>query len=494
MTVARRRLKTCIGAAVSANPWITGVASDSRALRRGELFVAIRGASHDGHDFVDEAIAAGARAIVVERVDRDVGAKPVPVVRVADTRLEAGRIASRFYGNPSRKIGCIGVTGTNGKTSVAHFCAELLSRCGMPAGYAGTLGWTFGGRRCRGGLTTEDAITVQKRLDALVGYGAKWVAMEASSHALDQHRVDAVEFRIAVFTNLTRDHLDYHGSMARYGAAKARLFAWPSLEAAIVNVDDAFGRAMLASLPSTVRAVRVGRAPDADIAFRDAVFHDAGVTATLVTPFGEARLELALMGDFMLDNVAAAFGAAHAAGAPFDALLRALPALESPPGRMQFLRAPQRAPVVVDYAHTPDALEKLLAAARRHCRGRIVCVFGCGGDRDTGKRALMAAAVEAGADRAIVTNDNPRSEDPAAIADAIERGFTGKIEHVRELDRARAIAIAIEGAEPSDLIVVAGKGHEDYQEIHGARVHFSDVEAVEAAWHGARSESERDPA
>jgi UDP-N-acetylmuramoyl-L-alanyl-D-glutamate--2,6-diaminopimelate ligase len=476
VTVHRRRLSTCIGRPCVPNPWITDVALDSRAVTHGSLFVACRGETRDGHDFVDAAIAAGATAVVV---DRDVGAKPVPVVRVDDTRREVSAIAARYFGRPSRRLGCIGVTGTNGKTSVAFYTADLLTRAGHPAGYGGTLGWGFGSRRRRTSLTTEDAVTLQRRLAELVDDGARFVALEVSSHALDQHRTDGVDFDVAVFTNLTRDHLDYHGTMERYGAAKARLFEGSTLRHAVVNVDDAFGRGIAARLPARVKCIRYGSGTDADVRYHDVVFGDAGMEGTLTTPWGRARIDVPLIGDFAFGNVAAATAAACAAGASFARVADAAHALTAPPGRMQLVRRAGAPSVIVDYAHTPDALAKALAAVRHHTRGRVLCVFGCGGDRDRGKRPLMAAAVEAGADAAIVTSDNPRSEDPAAIAADVERGFAHRIPVTTVLDRERAIAHAIADARPGDVVLVAGKGHEDYQEVAGVRRPFSDIGTVE---------------
>ncbi len=458
-----------------ANALVTGIAIDSRKVTPGDVFVACRGTKSDGHRYVADAIANGAVAIVA---DREVGTVAVPVVMVADSRRAVAAMASRFYGEPSRDVKCVGVTGTNGKTSVAHYSAALLNGAGIATGVGGTLGFRFRDMHCRGGLTTEDPVSLQARLADLKRLGAARAVLEVSSHALDQLRAEAVAFDIAVFTNLTRDHLDYHATMDAYGAAKARLFQWASLEHAVLNVDDPFGRALAGKCRGGVNVIGYGFGSDAAVRISNVAFRAGGIAARFATPWGSADLTLPLFGEFSLTNVAAAIAVAGAAGSSFDAIVAAAMRLSPPPGRLQFVRRPGRPLAVVDYAHTPDALTKVLSALRRHCAGRIRCVFGCGGDRDPGKRPLMAAAVEAGADSAVVTSDNPRSEDPARIAADICAGFRGRIPYTVELDRARAIAAAIASAEAGDVVLIAGKGHEDYQEIAGKRLPFDDLAVV----------------
>ncbi len=456
--------------------WITGISTDSRRVRAGDLFIATRGAANDGHDFIDAAVAKGAVAVLVER---DVPSAQTVVVKISDTRRAAGRIAARFFDYPSRTLGCIAVTGTNGKTSVTQFAATLLTAAGQPSGYGGTLGWSFAGKHCPADLTTEDAVTVQRRLADLVAADAQWVAMETSSHALDQDRVAEVAYDIAVFTNLTRDHLDYHGTMDRYAAAKRRLFDWPTLHSGVVNWDDPQGRIIYRDRSAAMNLLRFGSTPDADLSWSDLAFGDTGITGTLTTPWGRRTFELPLFGEFNVANFTAAVAAACLAGAAIDDVLDAGRQLTAPAGRMQFVRVQGRPLVVVDFAHTPDALAKVLAGLRRHTAGRIMCVFGCGGDRDRGKRALMARAAESGADRVWVTSDNPRSEDAADIAAEIAAGFQGRVTVDIELDRAAAIRNAIAAAAPSDVVVVAGKGHEPYQEIAGIRHPFMDLDVVQ---------------
>ena len=306
----RKRLSDCVGddAVVPGDikdVWITGVATDSRKVRAGDLFVAMRGAAYDGHDFVDAAVARGAVAVLVEH---DVSAAGATMVKSPDPRRAAGRIAARFYDHPSRSLGCIGVTGTNGKTSVTHFAAALLSAAGRPAGYGGTLGWGFAGHVCAADLTTEDAVAVQRRLANLVSRGAEWVAMEVSSHALDQHRVVDVDYDIAVFTNLTRDHLDYHGTMANYAAAKRRLFDWPTLRSGVVNWDDPQGRIIHREARRSIDLLRFGSTADAELSWSDLVFDDAGIAGMLDTPWGRRAFRLPLFGEFNVANFAAATG------------------------------------------------------------------------------------------------------------------------------------------------------------------------------------------
>jgi UDP-N-acetylmuramoyl-L-alanyl-D-glutamate--2,6-diaminopimelate ligase len=483
--VTGKRLSECVDgvpdvwfetAGGGAATLVSGVAIDSRQVRPGDLFVAMRGAQHDGHDYIAAAVGAGAVAVLAEAPVAQPG---VTLLRSSDTRRAAAQIAARFFDHPSRALGCIGVTGTNGKTSVAQFTAALLSHSGHPAGYGGTLGWGFGSHRCGAELTTEDAVTVQRRLAALVAAGAQWVAMEVSSHALAQGRVDEVAYRIAVFTNLSRDHLDYHETVEAYAAAKRRLFEFTTLRAGVVNWDDPQGRAIYAQRRAGLELLRFGTQAGADVSWSELQFDDTGIAGVLHSPWGRRPFRIALIGEFSLFNFAAAAAAACLAGAKFDAVVDAGANLTAPHGRMQFVRRSGRPLVVIDYAHTPDALTKVLQSLRRHCAGRLICVFGCGGDRDRGKRPLMAQAVEADADAAWVTSDNPRSEDPAAIAAQIVAGFGRRIPVAVELDRATAIAEAIAAASVRDLVLVAGKGHEDYQDIAGERRPFRDIDVVQ---------------
>ena len=452
---------------------VTGVASDSRRVSPRDLFLACVGEADDGHRHVREAIARGAAAVCSERrVDAC-----VPNVVLSDLRVRQGEIAARYFGDPSAALTCIGITGTNGKTSVAYQCASLLD----DAAYMGTIGWGDISRLSRTRLTTEDAVTVQRRLGALRGEGHAAVAMEVSSHALEQDRVAAVQFDIAVFTNLTRDHLDYHVTMERYAAAKRRLFEMPSVGTAIVNVDDAFGRSIAAE--TEVETIGYGKSDNADVSWSDTGFHPHGITGHWHTPWGDSRFWLPLYGEFSIYNAAATLSAVCLAGKPLNETVADMRCMVPVPGRMQRVASPNcSAPsVFIDFAHTPAALAAALAAVRRHLGGRLICVFGCGGNRDPGKRPMMAKAVEAGADAAIITSDNPRTEDPDSIIADIVAGFTAPNFAGVEPNRPAAVRLAIERAQPGDVVVVAGKGHEDFQDIAGERIPHSDLRFAQAA-------------
>jgi UDP-N-acetylmuramoyl-L-alanyl-D-glutamate--2,6-diaminopimelate ligase len=464
---------------------------DSRKVRPGDLFLAIPGLKVDGREHITDAIAHGAAAIAYE-VE---GAKvlpitDIPMIPVKGLAAQLSDIAGRFYGDPSRNLNLIGVTGTNGKTSVTQLVAQALDKLGQHCGIIGTLGTGFYSELKSGIHTTPDPISVQSTLYDLKRAGAKAVAMEVSSHGLDQGRVTALAFDVAVMTNLSRDHLDYHCTMEAYAAAKAKLFAWNDLRCRVVNLDDGFGR-QLAAAPHPSRLITYSLEDSSAYLFcRDAQFDDDGVRATLVTPQGSHALRSSLLGRFNLSNVLAAVGALMGLDYPLDDILKVLPTLEGPAGRMQRLGGGSRPLVVVDYAHTPDALEKVLAALRPHAKGQLTCLFGCGGDRDRGKRPLMAEVVERLADKVLVTDDNPRSEDPARIFDDIRAGFVSANSVDFVAGRGQAIAQIIAQASAADVIVLAGKGHEDYQEINGQRQPFSDLEeATNAldAWEAAHA-------
>ncbi|TDV55702.1 UDP-N-acetylmuramoylalanyl-D-glutamate--2,6-diaminopimelate ligase [Pseudomonas graminis] len=464
---------------------------DSRKVRPGDLFLAIPGLKVDGREHITDAIAHGAAAIAYEAE----GAKvlpitDIPMMPVKGLGAQLSDLAGRFYGDPSRNLNLIGVTGTNGKTSVTQLVAQALDKLGQHCGIIGTLGTGFYSELKSGIHTTPDPISVQSTLYDLKRAGAKAVAMEVSSHGLDQGRVTALAFDVAVMTNLSRDHLDYHGTMEAYAAAKAKLFAWNDLRCRVINLDDAFGRQLaVASHPSRLISYSLEDS-SAYLFCRDAHFDDDGVRATLVTPQGSHALRSSLLGRFNLSNVLAAVGALMGLDYPLDDILKVLPTLEGPAGRMQRLGGGSRPLVVVDYAHTPDALEKVLAALRPHAKGQLTCLFGCGGDRDRGKRPLMAEVVERLADKVLVTDDNPRSEDPTRIFDDIRGGFVSANAVDFVAGRGQAIAQIIAQASAADVIVLAGKGHEDYQEINGQRQPFSDLEeATKAldAWEAAHA-------
>jgi len=470
---------------------IRELALDSRKVRAGDLFLAVPGAKVDGRNHIADALQRGAAAVAYEVEGATVlPITDVPLIPVKGLAAQLSDIAGRFYGDPSRQLNLVGVTGTNGKTSVSQLIAQALDLLGQHCGILGTLGTGFHGALQSGMLTTPDPIAVQASLADLKKAGAKAVAMEVSSHGLDQGRVTALAFDVAVFTNLSRDHLDYHGSMQAYGAAKARLFKWVDLSCRVINIDDEFGRRLAAEEHESRLLTYSQEDPGAYLYCRESQFSDDGVRATLVTPQGEHHLRASLLGRFNLSNLLAAVGALLGLDYPLDEILRVLPQLEGPTGRMQRLGGGARPLVVVDYAHTPDALEKVLLALRPHAKGRLLCLFGCGGDRDRGKRPLMAEVVERLADGVLVTDDNPRTEDPARIFDDIRTGFVAADKVRFVAGRGPAIAELIAGASADDVIVLAGKGHEDYQEINGERHDFSDlVEATKAldAWEAAHA-------
>ncbi|TBU96635.1 UDP-N-acetylmuramoyl-L-alanyl-D-glutamate--2,6-diaminopimelate ligase [Phytopseudomonas dryadis] len=464
---------------------------DSRKVRPGDLFLAVPGSQQDGRVHIVDAIDRGAAAIAYEADGAEaMSAESAELVPIKGLAGQLSAIAGRFYGEPSRGVHLVGITGTNGKTSVSQLLAQALDLLGEPCGIVGTLGNGFYNALAQGLHTTPDPIGVQATVAGLKKAGARAVAMEVSSHGLHQGRVAALDFDVAVFTNLSRDHLDYHGSMDAYQAAKSALFAWPSLRCRVLNLDDAVGR-QLAEEPRESRLIGYSLEDSGAYLFcRDIHFDDQGVRATLVTPRGEGSLRSPLLGRFNLSNLLAVVGALVAMDYPLDEILRTLPRLQGPVGRMQRLGGQGKPLVVVDYAHTPDALEKVLEALRPHVSGRLLCLFGCGGDRDRGKRPLMAAVVERLADGVLVTDDNPRSEPAAQIFADIRAGFVAP-ERVRFVHgRGQAIAQLIAEAESRDVLVLAGKGHEDYQEINGQRQPFSDLDQAGqalAAWEAAHA-------
>ncbi len=463
---------------------VHGLSFDSRNLRPGDVFVALPGTRDHGMRFAAAAAAAGAVAVLCPADDYVPGAGgEALLIPVRALRERAGAIASRFYGDPSHRLALLAVTGTDGKTSVSHLLAQALD--GEP-GHCGLLG-TLGHGRVASlesfGLTTPGADELQRLLAGFVAAGMRHAVMEASSHALDQRRLDGSRVAVAVLTNLGRDHLDYHGGVAEYAASKARLFDFPELSAAVLNLDDPFGRRLADGLPARVRALGYSLAPSglgdsAGLCAVRCVADAAGVTLDLGGAHAGAQLRAPLLGDFNAANLLAAATALLALGWPLARAIEALAASRPIPGRMEYVRTSHPATLVVDYAHTPQALGRALAALRPLTRARLWCVFGCGGDRDRGKRALMGALAEQHADRVIVTDDNPRDEDPEAITAEILKGMRRAqgVQVVRP--RERALHAALSGAGAGDVVLVAGKGHEDYQIVGGERLPFDDREVL----------------
>jgi len=455
---------------------------DSREVRAGGAFLACRGARHHGLDFAADVARRGAAAILWEP---DGVAQPpalesdLVLAAVPELSRRASELADRFFGSPSRELVVAGVTGTNGKTTCAWLLAQALSAAGQPAAYLGTLGSAFGGELVAGEMTTPDAVTVQRQLAAFLARGARRVAMEVSSHALVQSRVQAVRFDAAIFTNLTRDHLDFHGDMASYGAAKAALFERGEVRLRVLNVDDAFGAELAARFGATARiACSRLAAPAAPCLFASDIEYGAGGTSfRLQSSFGEAHIATALLGEFNVDNVLAVLAVLLGSGVGLEAAATALAGLRAPAGRLETFARAEGPTAVVDYAHTPDALDKALQVLRRHCAGRLTVVFGCGGDRDRGKRAAMGAIAAHRADGIVLTDDNPRSEDGGRIIADIEAGLGAHSATVIR-DRRAAIAQALAQAHAGDVVLVAGKGHEQYQIVGTQRHFFSDQQVV----------------
>ncbi|MCB1560950.1 MAG: UDP-N-acetylmuramoyl-L-alanyl-D-glutamate--2,6-diaminopimelate ligase [Xanthomonadales bacterium] len=465
---------------------VSGLSASSRELSRGDAFVALQGLSSHGLRYAAQARDAGASAILFE--------PPLPTEFAAEAansdlfpvpglRNWLGRIADRFHDRPSAALSVIGVTGTNGKTSTVQLLAQALHRAEAPVGTIGTLGCGLFPQVEAGERTTPDVVAVHRLLAGLRERGARFVAMEVSSHALDQGRVDGVRFDIAVFSNLTQDHLDYHGDMASYGAAKARLFQRPELRAAVVNLDDAFGRELHAALPDSLLRIGVsaGGRDDAALRAEDVALDGNGIAFTLVGGGERAVVTSPLLGRFNIDNLLAVGGCLKALDWPLPKIAASLSQLTPVHGRMSRLGGGDQPLLVVDYAHTPDALTQSLQSLRSHTQGRLICVFGCGGERDRGKRPLMAAAAEALADHVVVTDDNPRNEEGDAIVTGIMAGFrdAGAVQVVR--DREQAIRLAVSVAQAGDTVLIAGKGHEPYQESGGVRRPFEDLEVARRA-------------
>jgi len=489
---------------------IGGLGADSRDLRAGDAFVAYPGARTDGRRYIADALARGAAAVLWERDGFSWNPEwQVPNIAVDGLRELAGYLAHEVYGHPSEKLWLAGVTGTNGKTSCSQWIAQALNALGRKTAVIGTLGSGFPappGREPATGLepalnTTPDAIELHRRLALFLQAGAQGVVIEVSSVGLDQGRVSGVQFDVALFTNLSRDHLDYHGDMERYAAAKARLFDAPGLSGAVLNVDDVLGVQIARKLGGGTVA-RAGYSAHAGVASAAGLelFLEAenirltqhGLAFGLVSSWGRAEVSSALLGRFNVANLLGVLGVLLGAGVALEQAVAAVAALSSPRGRMQCLGGAGKPLAVVDYAHSPDALEAVLASLRplaETAGGRLICVFGCGGDRDRGKRSMMGAIAARNADQVLLTSDNPRGEEPMEIITDILEGVLSEAQMAQAplvvADRREAITAAISAAAAGDVVLIAGKGHEDYQEIAGSRIPFSDAAVaaeVLAAW------------
>lgn len=472
-----------LGPPIPADLEITGLTLDSRLVQPGELFLACQGTQLDGRKFINDAIQKGAKAIVAESADDQLYFHDtIPVIPIHNLKHQLSEIAARFYGYPAKSLNIIGITGTNGKTSCSHFIAQALQHLQIPCGVIGTLGSGLYGELKAGNLTTPDAVTLQKTFAEFLNKGIKHVAMEVSSHSIDQGRVNHVPFVAAIFTNLTRDHLDYHGTMEAYGAAKRKLFDNPFVKYSVINNDDAFGQQMLGLLSKTFS---YGIKNPGDVSAKQIALDLSGMHAEVTSPWGAGRLDVDLMGQFNLHNILAVLATLCLLEIPFAEVLQSLSVLSPVPGRMQTVGGKEKPLVVVDYSHTPDSLEKALLALRPHCQGKLYCVFGCGGDRDRGKRPIMAKIAEQHADFVIVTDDNPRTEDPGQIAAEIMQGFNLPNKVILQHDRSKAIRDVIQYAKVGDCILIAGKGAETYQQIGDQKIPFSDIEKVKESLYNA---------
>jgi UDP-N-acetylmuramoyl-L-alanyl-D-glutamate--2,6-diaminopimelate ligase len=487
------------------DPVIRGVSYDSRAVAPGDLFVALRGENADGHAYLEQALELGAAALLVESEPE--GLEPgASVTRVRDTRRALAPIATCFYGTPADELRMVGVTGTNGKTSTCVLVESILGAAGIPVGLIGTIGIRFAGEHERAVNTTPESLDLQRTLRAMCTRGIRAVAMEVSSHGLALGRVHGCTFEVAAFTNLTQDHLDFHDSMESYLGAKTKLFSehLTSRSTAVVNLDDPAAPSFLgAAQDSGARVLRVSRRTDAaaEVRVEHAEVTLDGTFARLRIEGGSLELRLPLVGDFNLENLTVAVGAAVALGIAPGVIAEGVSACPQVPGRTERVgRDLEGTPtVLVDYAHTPDAVDKLLQAVRPLASGRLITVFGCGGDRDRSKRPLMAEAVARHSDLAIATSDNPRTEDPHQILRDVEAGLGAlRREEPEQLDdalgayavvadRRRAIELAIGIARPEDTVVLAGKGHEDYQIIGREKLPFDDREEAKRALRETRA-------
>lgn len=509
--------------------FVANLCADSRKVQKGDLFVALPGLKTNGQSFIQDAVEKGAVAVLCEnygdvnaltpapspktcpreggdgRGENEVlslGQSSVSIIPIPHLSQEFGNIVARFYEYPSESLNIIGVTGTNGKTSCTHWIASALTDLGQSCGVIGTLGSVFPGAHNNHTVTstadtytTPGPIQLQQTLRDFVDQKVSAVAMEVSSHGLAQNRVGGVQFDIGVFTNLSQDHLDYHGDIESYAMAKKRLFDWPHLKKRIFNVDDHYGAQWFSEyavndqinspLPQagegstciayTLNPENHRTIPSHQLVYAsDIHFSQQGITATIHTPWGEGLLKTALIGRFNLSNLLAVLSSLCLRQIAFEKALNALSHLASPPGRMEVLGGNESPVIIVDYAHTPDALEQVLKSVSEHCGGKLWCVFGCGGDRDKTKRPIMGRIVEKYADNVVITDDNPRHEVPAAIVQDILTGLAMNSSAIIEHDRRQAIRHAVNGAKPNDIIVIAGKGHEHYQQIGDEKFPFSD--------------------
>ena len=462
----------------TADVRLTGIGLDNRNIERGEAFVAVKGHVGHGLDYARSAVVAGAVAVIHDGL-HELPRLAVPCVKVTGLGNRLGELASRFYGAPSEQMTIAGVTGTNGKTSVAHFLAQSWQRVYGNAGMVGTLGYGPSGNLQSGQRTTPDALRMQHVLADCVNAGVERLAMEVSSHALQQHRAQTVQFDAAIFTNLSRDHLDYHHDMANYATAKRLLFTDYAPSFAIINHDDRYGRKWFGELNGGMQMLSFGLDEGAELRAQVRSMDINGMTIHVNGPWGSEEVRTSLFGKFNASNLLASAATMALLGMPWHQVLHQLELMQPVPGRMMRMGGEPGQPVVViDYAHTPDALECALRATRSHLDGKLVCVFGCGGNRDQGKRPQMGRAAELLADEVVVTTDNPRFESSIKIIEDVMAGLEVPGKATIEPDREMAIQKAIAACSPGDVVLVAGKGHETWQEIGDQKIPFSDETTI----------------
>lgn len=475
----------CDPTLADADLFVTGVAIDSRQVKPGDLFLAYKGSQANGIDYIEDAIQSGAIAIAVDEAEEiNVKSIAIKIIKVPGLRKQAGFIISRFYDEPSKAIQLIGVTGTNGKTTVSYMISYALYVLGKQSAVIGTLGYGQFRQLETSTSTTPDPVKLHSLFSSWRD-DVDFVAMEVSSHALDQGRVAGAEFDIAVFTNLTRDHLDYHKTIEDYAEAKFQLFESPELKHAIVNVDDNYGAQLIESLPSTLNTVaysakqKLSEFNNKDVSYvycKNIETNNLNLTISIDSSWGQAIVQTSLLGEFNVDNILAAFATLCVFGFDIEKIAETLSGFTGIPGRMEYFSAKEKPLLVIDYAHTPDALEKALIALRSYCSGKLYCVFGCGGDRDVGKRSQMGTISERLSDQIILTNDNPRTEVPEKIVENILEGINDKSNVVIKYDRSDAITNTFLNADKNDVILIAGKGHETTQQVGESLLPFSDRE------------------
>ena len=460
---------------------IKGIELDSRRVQEGQAFLAVAGASTHGLAYAAQAQANGASIIIHDGL-AEAPQLGIPAVAVPELGSLLSSIAARFYHSPSDHLTIAGVTGTNGKTSTAHYIAQSWQRTSRDAGIIGTIGFGPLASLAPANMTTPDPITLQGMLSECIDQGVEKLAMEVSSHALDQGRCDDVAFDAAVFTNLSRDHLDYHGTMEAYSAAKRRLFFDCHPRFAVINLDDSFGKILAGEIGNGTQVFTYGTNGSSELRGSVLQMDSLGMTLSINSPWGGGEVRTGLLGAFNVSNLLAAAGTLALLGMPWSQVMYQLEIMRAVPGRMHCMGGEVGRPVVVvDYAHTPDALSQALTALRSHLHGQLVCVFGCGGDRDSGKRPMMARVAESLADRIVITTDNPRGEQPTAIIGDMLAGLEEPDQAQVVEDRATAIRQAVLGSGAGDIVLVAGKGHEAWQEMKGQRIPFSDEATVNSA-------------